>query len=1422
MENQEKIGKKVIIPTLIKDTSDNKKRDDDEEDFNDLFSSSSSDESTNKANEKQKHQMTNQANETPPTSSTINSSTKINNLAQVNSKLQSLETPHYQSNTRVTYEQYRERHPNDCSPRRIQDMKTREVKEENGKGQEAEIEGEDIGAEANRIEEEMIATHLHLEEEKMTIEGLGVATVDIMIKTRVVQEDETHHLNLGKPKHSKRYDVKSDNEEFYKKLFNKIESKPGTKSIHQKINEAIKVAQYCYLLNETKWNAFDDEFYVINRRWFDKWKNFVSYDYIVNHVMNLNKPMKDLSINKILNSGCSHPGDVTNKFLIMDQKDFYHHRVDFTNYTNFPIKEDQKLDRDYFITAKGVWKILYNSYDGLEIVRFSIAKDKIGKAYRDALLPKVKIALMRRGEKLKYPKQLNLQRKQKFKDLKVHLKNIFQFLTDTNLTDIRLWLFSDEEMGLDEFLESYNNPDGIAGNLTHTFEFPGHSLENKLECFIDEYKSVQTNKTVFIEVKRSGHQWIFNLESRDQSKFYHPTESEIWKLQYMLNDMDDRDTFFDYNFSYNLYWKNRNHTIRDYFDQSYQDINLYEEFVQMYNNLKDSRQIMDQGDNKRQSHSVSSTENKCGFCGKIKSPMLESCLICNGVKYCNLDCKQNDQKFHQKTVCDKYLKNQAKAALKEQQREQQREKKLQLLQQKAKLKKKQKRVYDNFNELESDEEWHGSEDDLENTIFSGQSKRARRGENSQSQKVANEDSNKENSEENKINMEVEVEDDQESELKDKKSDFNNTQTESVSSKESDSQSHKRRMKMVQKQHIKQMRGRPQATKAPVSRNLKQKEQESSSSSSTESEPEESQASQSNEGEEKESQKEPEKELTLSQQISRFSYNDHKFIIGNGISNIGNNCYMNSIIQALAMNIKLKMKLQQYSNVENLEIQKPIVFSLLKIFNEIKVPSGGIQTTINPTYFKLALSLKSDLFKGNDQFDAQEFLSYFLFEGKLKQEIRCKSCNFVSTTIENFNYLSLPIEFQSDKSNYTRLRIIYIFDIDKFKKYEILFKPAQYLYKNVFERVKNKISQDRKELKSGKKTFIMVDLKDSCELASVLMGENMLLTFGENKEFTTYAYEVYKCNVEKLLPINFLHITKEEYDFQNRRQAYEDIFFGPDSEQPYSLYLLMKDHTRVKLDMRQNKKLFKTYDLSSVIRTEIEFNMAADFQKMREEFNKIQEQGLPEKETKNEIRKLDLETCIKNFAKPELITGNQWLCQQCLVKRDCVKFTYLQKEPESLIIHLKRFNVDPITFQRKRLEHIIKFPTSKFKFSKVFHEGSGVKNMDGIQLKKYTLQAVVQHRNGIMGDGGHYVTYCRDEKEKQWYLYDDSKVQKLNPDRKKEEIINSNSYLLFYRIKDEDERSDTTYNSTSNSANNTTTNTNTTINKQKQKKRKRRW
>jgi hypothetical protein len=77
----------------------------------------------------------------------------------------------------------------------------------------------------------------------------------------------------------------------------------------------------------------------------------------------------------------------------MESKDYYHNRNDDKEYTNYPLKEDSMLGRDYVNVSKGVWKVFKRNYDGLEILRYSIVKDKIGKLFRDAMLPKVKIAI---------------------------------------------------------------------------------------------------------------------------------------------------------------------------------------------------------------------------------------------------------------------------------------------------------------------------------------------------------------------------------------------------------------------------------------------------------------------------------------------------------------------------------------------------------------------------------------------------------------------------------------------------------------------------------------------------------------------------------------------------------------------------------------------------------------------------------------------------------------------------------------------------------------------------------------------------------------------------------------------------------------------------------------------------------------------
>lgn len=51
--------------------------------------------------------------------------------------------------------------------------------------------------------------------------------------------------------------------------------------IEEKTIECVFVAEYFRLMNNTKWNLSDDDFYIINRRWFDHWKNYINYDYIV-------------------------------------------------------------------------------------------------------------------------------------------------------------------------------------------------------------------------------------------------------------------------------------------------------------------------------------------------------------------------------------------------------------------------------------------------------------------------------------------------------------------------------------------------------------------------------------------------------------------------------------------------------------------------------------------------------------------------------------------------------------------------------------------------------------------------------------------------------------------------------------------------------------------------------------------------------------------------------------------------------------------------------------------------------------------------------------------------------------------------------------------------------------------------------------
>lgn len=48
-------------------------------------------------------------------------------------------------------------------------------------------------------------------------------------------------------------------------------------------------------------------------------------------------------------NGYNKPGEITNFFLLLDSKDFYHNRTNEKDFANFPLKESMTMEKDYIL-----------------------------------------------------------------------------------------------------------------------------------------------------------------------------------------------------------------------------------------------------------------------------------------------------------------------------------------------------------------------------------------------------------------------------------------------------------------------------------------------------------------------------------------------------------------------------------------------------------------------------------------------------------------------------------------------------------------------------------------------------------------------------------------------------------------------------------------------------------------------------------------------------------------------------------------------------------------------------------------------------------------------------------------------------------------------------------------------------------------
>ena len=75
--------------------------------------------------------------------------------------------------------------------------------------------------------------------------------------------------------------------------------------------------------------------------------------------------------------------------------------------------------------------------------------------------------------------------------------------------------------------------------------------------------------------------------------------------------------------------------------------------------------------------------------------------------------------------------------------------------------------------------------------------------------------------------------------------------------------------------------------------------------------------------------------------------------------------------------------------------------------------------------------------------------------------------------------------------------------------------------------------DRKDLRYGKRMFILADLQNGSVMAKYFTEHKISLNFTRGQELTTYAYETNKLMKDKIMAINFVHITKQEFNANSR-------------------------------------------------------------------------------------------------------------------------------------------------------------------------------------------------------------------------------------------------------------------------------------------------
>ncbi|CAF0885236.1 unnamed protein product [Rotaria sordida] len=492
----------------------------------------------------------------------------------------------------------------------------------------------------------------------------------------------------------------------------------------------------------------------------------------------------------------------------------------------------------------------------------------------------------------------------------------------------------------------------------------------------------------------------------------------------------------------------------------------------------------------------------------------------------------------------------------------------------------------------------------------------------------------------------------------------------------------------------------------------------------------------------------------------------------GLVNLGSTCFMNSVFQCLNNIPEFIIKILELND----EINAPIISEYKKL---VKKMWSGKYNTINPS--SLLDNIQDNLphYSSYRQQDAQEFMNHFLhlihaefsmkttlitelFYGQLQSTVKCLGCQQTEITNEPFTFLPLSMMNSNQKS------VLYVKTDGEQRLVSIKVNSSIFFLKDLIDCF---IKQHEPTLTSERihavqlVDNVITDLYDTRQSLRNIREEELAFVERPEKtdnekyikcQFVDYSTnELFRPSILLICPnqnCSYLHLSEQIDQLLGHLCSMTN---APGSA--FQLFWRDRQEKTFKLNVETNRNENLPY--ISAIRITMATKWVDIYRK----------HCIINHSTDNSM----LAKLLANFFREDYLDGD-YHCLKCSKRTVAQHKSYLCLPlPHVLIIQLKRFIYD--TNSNEKIDTYIRFPLYELDLNEYTVKDDNNNNkLENSSSTKYDLIAVANHTGSLLS--GHYTTYAKNNEDKNWYLFDDQYVRKLNSDK---DIVTKNAYILVY-------------------------------------------